>query len=223
MNDKSHEHREQGTATEGPFPLILDHIAVSARSLDDGVAHVREALGIDVPPGGEHPIMGTHNHLMALGPDLFLEVIAVDPDAAPPGRARWFGLDTFRGPPQLGTWVLATDDIRLALHAMPVTLGRAVPITRGDLSWLISVPDDGSMPYEGAFPTLIEWPDGTPASRMPDLGCRLRSLTIEHPEAAVIEAALADRLDDPRIRIRVGSVKAIRAEIETPNGLRTLI
>lgn len=60
--------------------LILDHITVVARSLDEGVAHVCDALGIKMPSGGAHPAMGTHNRLMALGPGFFLEVIAVDPD-----------------------------------------------------------------------------------------------------------------------------------------------
>jgi len=32
---------------------------------------------------GAHPLMGTHNRLLALG-DLYLEVIAVDPAAQPP-------------------------------------------------------------------------------------------------------------------------------------------
>ena len=35
--------------------------------------------------GGRHPHMGTHNRLLSLGPDLYLEVIAVDPDARSAG------------------------------------------------------------------------------------------------------------------------------------------
>jgi len=58
--------------------LYLDHLTVAALSLDEGVAHVRRALGVEIPPGGAHPIMGTHNHLMQLGNSVFLEVIAPD-------------------------------------------------------------------------------------------------------------------------------------------------
>jgi hypothetical protein len=49
-------------------------------------------LGVTVPPGGSHPLMGTHNHLMQLGGGTFLEVIAPD-DTVIPQRTRWFCLD----------------------------------------------------------------------------------------------------------------------------------
>src|SRR5262245_54719941 len=71
----------------------LDHIAVIAPDLATGVAWVREALGVDAPAGGAHPEMGTHTHLVGLGPEAYLEVIAADPDAPEPLHRRWFGLD----------------------------------------------------------------------------------------------------------------------------------
>ena len=71
----------------------LDHIAVIAPDLGTGVAWVREALGVEMPAGGKHPEMGTHNRLVGLGPDVYLEVIAVDPEAPRPPHRRWFGLD----------------------------------------------------------------------------------------------------------------------------------
>ncbi len=202
--------------------LVLDHIAIACRSLEEGVAYVHQALGIEVPAGGAHPVMGTHNNLMALGPDLFLEIISVDPDALPPDRPRWFGLDNFNTPPQLQTWVLATDSIHSILPVLPAAVGCPTSITRGNLSWLISVPDDGSMPYDGAFPTIIEWEEGSPAVRMKEFGCRLRTLEVEHPEADAINMALRGRLKDQRVQIRSGPMKKLTAEIETPSGLRVL-
>ena len=71
----------------------LDHIAVIAPSLAAGIAYVHDVLGVEPPKGGAHPQMGTHNHLLRLGEDVFLEVIAVDPDAPQPAHRRWFGLD----------------------------------------------------------------------------------------------------------------------------------
>jgi hypothetical protein len=47
--------------------LYLDHLTVAALTVDEGVDHVRRSLGVVMPPGGAHPLMGTHNHLMRLG------------------------------------------------------------------------------------------------------------------------------------------------------------
>ena len=39
----------------------LDHLVVAARDLDAGREYISEMLGVDVPIGGEHKMMGTHN------------------------------------------------------------------------------------------------------------------------------------------------------------------
>ena len=73
--------------------LRLDHLTVIAPTLAEGVAHVRDCLDIDVPFGQRHGYMGTYNHLLQLGDTTYLEIVALDPEGTPPGRARWFGLD----------------------------------------------------------------------------------------------------------------------------------
>jgi len=52
--------------------LYLDHLTVVALTLEEGVVHVRRALGVVMPFRGAHPLMGTHNHLMRLGEVSFL-------------------------------------------------------------------------------------------------------------------------------------------------------
>ncbi len=203
--------------------LPLDHITVVARSLDEGAAHIKDALGIEMPGGGAHPRMGTHNRLLALGADCFLELISIDPNAAPPATPRWFDLDNFDGEPRLSTWVVGTDDIGSALTEAHADSGVATRVTRGELSWLISVPEDGTMPLDGAFPTLIEWPPGNhPAERMIDLNCRLRTLVIEHPNVDEIESRIGDQIDKSIVTLRRGDAKRLRAVIETPDGLKEL-
>ena len=72
--------------------LQLDHIVVASLTLEEGVAHVERRLGVIVPPGGEHPSMGTHNHVMRLGDGIYLEIISPNPKVHPK-RPRRFGLD----------------------------------------------------------------------------------------------------------------------------------
>jgi len=204
--------------------LTLDHIAVAAASLAEGLAHVRAVLGVEMPAGGKHREMGTHNHVLRLGDELFLEVIAIDPDAGSPGRARWFGLDRFgAAPPRLATWIARTGDLDAALAAAPQASGPPIQVSRGELTWHISVPEDGSMPFDGAYPTLIEWPPGPhPASRMPNLGCSLEHLQIEHPDAEAIRQYLDPGFDDARVDIETGPQIRLTARIETSQGVRIL-
>jgi hypothetical protein len=203
--------------------LEIDHLAISAASLDEGQSAVEAALGVALAAGGEHPHMGTHNRLLSLGPGLYLEVIAINPAAPGPGRPRWFDLDRFSGPPRLTTWVARTGDLACAVAVSPDGIGRIHDLQRGDYRWRMAIPVDGRLPYDGGFPALIEWRgDLHPAARLPDAGCRLRRLVIAHPEAEALRAALAGRLDDPRLVIETGPETMLRAEIDTPRGTSVL-
>lgn len=199
--------------------LRIDHLAVSATALEDGVAAVEAALGLPLAAGGKHPHMATHNRLLGLG-DLYLEVIAADPDAPAPGWPRWFDLDHFTGPPRLTNWVCACDDLDRALEASPAGTGDPVDLQRGDFRWRMAVPGDGKLPFGGAFPALIQWQGPHPAPRLPDQGARLHRLEVAHPEAEALRAALS--IADDRLVILPGPVKALRAEIDTPHGRRVL-
>lgn len=202
--------------------LRLDHLTMSAATLDDGVAVIEAALGVPMAGGGQHPHMGTHNRLLSLG-DLYLEVIAVDPTAPRPAGPRWFGLDTFSGMPRLTNWVAATDDLDTAARDGPSDVGTPVALSRGDYSWRMAVPADGRLPFDGAFPALISWQGAThPARALSDGGVRLIRLRIEHPDAEGLRAALSDRLHDPRIEIAHGSAKTVSATFRTPHGVRVL-
>lgn len=200
--------------------LRLDHLAVSAQTLAEGVAAVEAALGLPLGPGGQHPHMATHNRLLGLG-SVYLEVIAADPAAPAPAWPRWFNLDRFSGPPRLTNWIAACDDLEAALATAPAGSGVPVDLARGDLRWRMAVPGDGCLPFDGAYPALIAWQGPHPAARLPDLGARLHRLEIAHPQATALRAALAN-FTDPRVVIVPGATVALRAEVATPHGLRVL-
>ncbi|MCX7644327.1 MAG: VOC family protein [Rhodobacteraceae bacterium] len=203
--------------------LVPDHLVVSAAGLDEGAAAVEAALGVALEPGGAHPAMGTRNRLLSLGPGLYLEVIAVDPAADPPGRPRWFDLDNFSGHPRLTNWVARCEDLKEELALSPPGTGEVHDLARGDFRWRMAVPADGRLPFDGVFPALIAWRGGLhPTDRLADRGCRLRRLTLRHPEAAALRRALAGRIADSRIAIEAAPEPGLAAEIDTPAGTRRL-
>lgn len=162
--------------------------------------------------------MGTHNRLLRLGDDVYLEVIALNPAAAAPGRPRWFGMDSVPSRPGLASWVARTDSIDNA----PAELGAAEAMSRGDLSWRLTVTADGTLPMGGVAPALIEWPQRNPAHRMPDLGCRLERLELLHPQPAALEALLQKIGAARPVSVVRSHIPALRAHILTPAGRCTL-
>lgn len=201
--------------------LALDHIAVSAASLEEGAAFVEMVLGVPLAGGGKHPHMGTHNRLLSLG-DLYLEVIAIDPAAPKPAHPRWFDLDHFAGPPRLTNWICRTDDLDAALRAAPPGTGIATDLARGDYRWRFAVPPSGQLPFDDCFPALIQWQgDLHPARSLRDHGIRLTRLDITHPDAPALRAALKG-LADPRVAVELGPYHALRATFDTPHGPRVL-
>ncbi|ANT62080.1 polyphosphate kinase [Salipiger sp. CCB-MM3] len=202
--------------------LELDHVAVLGETLAEAVSHAESALGLPLSPGGAHPDFGTHNFLLGLENDLYLEAIAVDPSAPDPGRPRWFGLDGFTGPARLDKWVCRVPDLDAALKVLPMA-GEAVAVTRGALSWKISVPRDGLLPFDGMFPALIEWVSPVPPGvSLAGAGIRLDRLTVAHPQADALQALLAPHLNVPLAEFEVEAKPALRGSFVTVSGSRVL-
>lgn len=210
--------------------LQLDHITVIAPTLAEGVAHVRACLDLDVPFGRQHPYMGTHNHLLRLGDAVYLEIVALDPGAPPPGRPRWFGLDdqtavrkAWDDGLRLRGWVARVADIDAVLPRHEDVLGRKVRLATPDAHFFFAIPADGSLPGGGIAPSVIDRVGRPPpVAVMADAGARLRDLVIEHPQSDQV-AALYERLgvDHPPL-IQRGDRLHYRALIDTPGGFREL-
>ncbi|WP_341909093.1 VOC family protein [Ferrovibrio terrae] len=209
--------------------LQLDHITVIAPSLAEGVAHVRACLDIDVPFGRQHPYMGTHNHLLRLGDSVYLEIIAVDPAAAHPGRRRWFGLDdpaTVRADWDSGFrlrgWVARTADIDAVLPEHENVLGRKIELN-GSTPFFFAVPEDGSLPLGGIAPSVIDRQGKPPSmTTMADHGAILQSLVIDHPDPAQVRTLYRTLRIDAPPEIRQADRFRYRALIQTPAGLKEL-
>lgn len=208
----------------------LDHLTVIAPSLAEGIAHIRDCLGVDIPFGRKHPHMGTHNHLLVLGDSIYLEVIATDETAPVPGHPRWFALGDPASVRQawdegrrLRGWVARTDHFHdhMTRHGAIYGEGREFGSANG--SYYFAIPPDGSLPMNGLAPSLIDRQGKRPSMPIEaDQGCRLKRFTIRHPDTAM----LADLYQ----RLSVAGSPAIEhdtffrylAEIETPAGLKLL-
>ena len=206
----------------------VDHLVVGAHTLEQGAQWCERVLGATPASGGKHVLMGTHNRLMAIGsaafPRAYLEIIAIDPDAPPPPRVRWFGLDEpatqarLRERPRLLHVVARSDrlDATLAaLAAQGIDAGQAVAAERaspnGLFRWRIAGRADGRLQFGGALPTLIEWLGMHPTDHLPPSGVALQSLTLGGlPDAAVQVLALQGVAFTPGA--------ALRAVLDTPRG-----
>jgi len=185
----------------------IDHLVIAAASLDEGAAWCEAMLGVLPGPGGEHPLMGTHNRLLRIAtvdhPRVYLEIIAVQPGRASQRAHRWFDLDdeTVRDTlaasgPRLLHFVASVPDLQQALAALrthgldggeAIAASRMTP--RGLLQWQIGLRADGRRLFAGALPTLIEWGAVHPAAGLPESGVTLQSLSASHPEAAALRIA----------------------------------
>lgn len=202
--------------------IEIDHLVMSAEDLDTGARAAASATGRDMRPGGRHAMFGTHNRLLGLG-DAYFEVIAIDPQALPPKRARWFALDHFSGKPRLTNWMVRTDDLDRTLAGLDVDLGTPTQMTRGDVTWRLPLRDDGTLPFDGMFPNVLEWqvPDH-PARRLPDDGIRLKRLDVTHPRAEALASALLQLFQDQRIHVHQGPAPAMRATLDVAGKERIL-
>lgn len=211
--------------------LTLDHLTVIAPTLAEGVAHVRGRLDLDVPFGQRHGYMGTHNHLLQLGDTTYLEIVALDPDGMHPGRARWFGLDDRKqvrrdwdAGRRLRGWVARADGIDDVLKGREAIFGRKVGLPMDVPAFDFAIPDDGSLPWGGAAPSIIDR-RGKPRSMaaIADLGARLRGFSLEHPEAEAVAALLRELGTERGPAVSHGPELRYRARIETPGGLKELV
>jgi hypothetical protein len=205
----------------------LDHLVIGAATLAEGVRFIREKLGVDIPPGGKHPLMSTHNHLMRLGDGAFLEVISIDPDAPPPTRPRWFDLGDpamrarLAEGPRVITWVVRSPDIIATVQSAAYPLGEVTPAKRDALSWRLTIPADGHIPGDGVLPHVIEWDNGArPWERMADRGCRLDELIVRHPEPDSVRMRLrsvgADEIAG--VGVKAGAAPSLELRVRTPSG-----
>jgi hypothetical protein len=205
----------------GAVPAGLDHLLYVAADLDEGTERIERLLGVRPMIGGRHPDLGTHNALVALGTDTYLEVIAPDLDLPEPARGRLFDRHAFRQP-RLATWVLRDEDIDervSSARGKGVDLGEVAAGHRRrpdgtSVSWKVS--DPYAMPFDGAVPFVIAWGNSPHPATMAPRGGDLVSLSFEHPDPDALRRSLAALGVDAKVEW--GNATRLVAAIRTDAG-----
>ena len=219
----------------------VDHLVVAAASLAEGVAWCESTLGITPGPGGQHPLMGTHNRLFSIAsaqyPTAYFEIIAIDSGAScarNQGEKRWFDLDNEavqlslkQNGPQLLHFVANTPRAGSTIEALArlgldrgelLTASRMTP--QGLLSWKITVRADGQRLFNGMLPTLIEWGDVHPTHQLAAPSVTLQSLMASQPDMAMLQSAYT-AIDLQGVTLVQGQSNLV-ATLQTPLGVVTL-
>lgn len=208
----------------------IDHIVIGARTLDAGAAYVEAHLGVRPSGGGRHEGVGTHNLLLGLGKDRYLEVIAPDPDQPDPPHPRPFDLDDpgvklmLEAEPRLLAWVARTPVLdavvtRLGTHHA----GEIRAMKRGKLAWRMAMPPQ-RQDMSNLIPSLIQWEDGKGAApRLTDSGVRLTALEAEHPEVDAVRNALSQRGLDEALKLRRSPHVRLIARFALPDGREAVL
>ncbi|MEM8978677.1 MAG: VOC family protein [Pseudomonadota bacterium] len=206
----------------------IDHFTLGTSDLMTGQAMLADVLGVTVPSGSKHDAMSTYNCVCQAGNESFFELIAIDPEAPDPGRTRWFTLDDpetqtrISQRPRALCWVVNTPDLDAVVAASPIDLGEVVHFQRGDRTWRLTVPRDGSLPEGGLVPAFIEWSPGPhPSTGQQDVGLELNTVRLSHPEPEKLQELFVALGVDHLAEITKGP-RALAFDVTTPKGPNTL-
>jgi hypothetical protein len=199
--------------------MLIDHLVYGAPGLAGAVADLEERLGVRAQPGGRHIGLGTHNALLALGPQTYLEIIAPDPGQPEPSVPRPFGLDGVSRGGLVG-WAVACQDIDAAVATARsrgydpgevADMQRAGP-TGAVLRWRLTLNAlAGSL-----VPFLISWGDTEHPATSAPRGLILESFHLEHPDPGSLVPLLNALGAD--VQVRLATAPALIAHIGGPNG-----
>lgn len=201
----------------------IDHIVLGARTLAEGAAYVEQHLGVAPRPGGVHAGFGTHNMLLGLGRQCYLEVIAPDPDQPNPPHPRLFDLDDpavklmLEAGPCLIGWVARTPVLDAVVSRLGPRAGDVKSMTRGDLSWRMAFPPQ-RQDMDNLIPALIQWVSDSASTRLPDSHVRLLALEAEHPEADMVRDGLAERGLETVLKLRQSPHARLLARFKRADG-----
>ena len=200
----------------------VDHLVYAVPNLEKAMADLGKKLGVAPVLGGQHRSQGTHNALIHLGKNSYLEIIAPDPNNDTFSGERWMGLDVITEP-TITRWAVKSNDLsrdRAYLFTVDPNLaelkgGKRKKPDGTFLKWkaTITLPE----PTVEILPFVIDWKgEDHPTRELPQV-CKLKKLRATAPMPYMVETAVSSLNID--VEIGVADEPSITAWIETPNGL----
>ena len=149
----------------------IDHLVVGSNCLEEGTYYIENLLDLKLSSIGYHKKMGTHNRVIKLG-DLYLEVIAIDPDSKVEIKNTFFGLDKsfvkkkILLKPRLISFVISST-MNISSKFYP----NKTYIERNKYKWNFMNPNQNILendlfPYSDSFPSIIHWLTPSPLEEM---------------------------------------------------------
>jgi hypothetical protein len=172
--------------------MSVDHVVVAVPDLDAAVRDLQKR-GVVCTRGGRHPAHGTHNALARIGADMFMEVLAADPNADSARRStRGVAIAAVQRATVHELILREPDEDRLdAVRRIcdvgEPRVGRRVNERGPDVSFVLT-------PWRTrggtVLPELIRWTSERPGDALPASNVRAR-LRWSHPQIDDVLAALA--------------------------------
>ncbi|MCP3936488.1 MAG: VOC family protein [Actinomycetia bacterium] len=198
---------------------VVDHLVYRAEDLGRGGAFLSTLTGVSPAKGGPHPGVGTHNSLLSLGEETYLEIIAPDPNQPEPLYPRPFGVAPGT-PPLLVTFAVhpgPNETLESLCQSMidsgfdpgpNLAMSRVTP--QGEtLNWRLTVAPDGPVPF------VIDWGDTMNPGAITPKGCSLAELHCSWPDPEQLRA-LHDCLGINSLILK--GEPSIIAVLDTPHG-----
>lgn len=214
------ECRAETIAATMPFQYV-DHLVLATPDLEEGIARMRDVLGVEPVAGGHHPVYGTRNALVSLGEACYLEIIGPDNKVLDTEEVKVFGIHELEEA-RLVTWAAKGDELedlvdearRDMIDFGAVTLGSRRQPDGRELTWNFT--DPLAARNGGVLPFFIDWGDTPhPAGSLPR-ACELVSIRLFHPHPGEVRRRLgAVGLDLP---VEPAGQPRVAATIRCPKG-----
>lgn len=200
----------------------IDHIVYAVPDLLKATKTLEQNLGVDISPGGKHLDKGTHNTVLNLGNEIYLELIAADPNNQNVNAPRWMGVDLV-DEPRVTRWSIKTNDLDGDIQIMNKYDSKLAQQFSGSrkkadgtmLNWGMALPL--ATPLIEIAPFITDWKDTIHPTQSMPLQCKLVSISFSHPEPDRVRS-LYMGLGIER-HIEQGPNPIITLEIDSPNGL----